>query len=197
MNVAKTCQSRFGARSEKLALGEPPRVRHRDRLVPREALGLLPIGIGERVGALLLGQVEVADGIVADADRHAEETRHRRMMGREAGRAGIIAPVAQPEGPLLADQDSEDAVAAGQVADRLPFGRGHAGGDEVGEETVRADDAEGAVPCAEQGARQVDDVLEDGVEIELGGDRQDRLIEAVELGEEVLRGRLFHSGFSV
>ena len=36
------------------------------------------------VAALLLGEVEVAVGLAADADRHAEERRHRRMARREA-----------------------------------------------------------------------------------------------------------------
>ena len=77
----------------------------------------LLVGLVE-VAAGLLGQVEVAVGLAADEDRHAQEAVHRRVAEREAVGARVVADVGHPQWPRIADQDAEDPVAAGQVADR-------------------------------------------------------------------------------
>ena len=58
--------------------------------------------------------------------------------------------------------------------------RGDAGGDEVREVTVRADDAERGVAGADQLAGEFDDALEGGIEAQLAMHREDGVIEAGE-----------------
>ncbi len=78
------------------------------------------VGRRERGAALLLGQVEVAPGLAADQHRRAEERRHRRVAGREAVGAGVVADAGQPQRPRILDQHAEDAAPAREVADRAP-----------------------------------------------------------------------------
>ena len=51
----------------------------------------LLVDVGEHVAAGLLGEVEVAEHLVADQDRHPEERRHRRVVRREAVAVGVLA----------------------------------------------------------------------------------------------------------
>ena len=68
-------------------------------------------------------QVEVAEHLVADPDRHAEERAHRRVVRREPVAVGVLAEVGQPDRLRVDDQQAEDAVALGQVADGAPVAR--------------------------------------------------------------------------
>ena len=85
---------------------------------------------GEVVPADLLGEVEVAEHPVPDADRHAEERRHRRVVVGEAVRRGVLVDVVQSERLRVVDQQSEHAVPARQVADLGDQTLGHAVVDE-------------------------------------------------------------------
>ena len=118
-------------------------------------------------GALLLGQVEVAEDLVADADRHAEEAVHRRVVRREAVRPRVLGDVRHPHRAGVGDEQAEHAAAARQVAD----GGVHLGvdavGDEVGQLPVRPDDAEGAVAGADQLAGRLDDALQRAAQVEV------------------------------
>jgi hypothetical protein len=51
---------------------------------------------GERVAGDLLGEVQVAEHPVPDADGHPEERAHRRVTGREPRRLRVRAQVVQP-----------------------------------------------------------------------------------------------------
>ena len=93
------------------------RVLDRDRRPAGEDDERLLVGLVE-LAALLLGEVEVAVGLAADEDRHAEEAVHRRVVERKAVGLRVLADVAQPQRPRLGDQHPEDAVAARQLADR-------------------------------------------------------------------------------
>ena len=66
----------------------------------------------------LVGEVEVAEHLTAHHDRHAEERAHRGMVGRKAEAVGMRAKVGQPDRSWFADQEAEDAVALGRLADR-------------------------------------------------------------------------------
>ena len=81
----------------------------------------------------LVGEVEVAEHLVAHADRDAEEGPHRRVVGREPVAVGVLAQVREPERAGVDDEQAEDAVALGQAPDG---GLGlvvDADGDELGQ----------------------------------------------------------------
>jgi len=75
--------------------------------------------VGVEVGAAgLLREIEVAVDRPAQPHGHAEERLHRRMVGREADRAFVVAEVVHPQGLRVMNERAEDAAAPGQVADR-------------------------------------------------------------------------------
>ena len=55
----------------------------------------LLVDVGEHLGRGLVGQVEVPENLAVHGDRDAEKRRHRRMVGREAGAAGMITNVGE------------------------------------------------------------------------------------------------------
>ena len=85
----------------------------------READHELLVDVGEHLGGRLVGQVEVAEDLVAHPDRHAQERSHRRVVGREAEAVGVLAQVGQPQRLGVDDEQAEDPVPLGQVADEL------------------------------------------------------------------------------
>ena len=119
----------------------------RDARRDRERTDELLVDLGELVRALLLGQVEVAEHLVAHADRDAQERGHRRVVGREAEGVGVRGEVREPQRPGIADEQAEDAVALGLVPDPRALLVVDADGDELHEAVaILADDAERAVP---------------------------------------------------
>jgi hypothetical protein len=121
--------------------------------------------------ALLLGEIEVAVGDAAQQDRDAEKAAHRRMPGREAHCAGILAEVAQPQGLRLTYEDAEDPAPHGQRSDlgtRLVV-------DAVREEPLellpaRVDHAERRIARSGQLGCGLDEAVENRLERELGCD---------------------------
>ena len=67
--------------------------------------------------ALLLREVEVPVHDVPHEDRDTEEAPHRRMPGRKADEMRVLCHVGKAERARLAEQDAENAVVTGQVAD--------------------------------------------------------------------------------
>ncbi len=140
--------------------------------------------VGEFLTAGLLGEVEVAEDLVADLDRDAEECVHGGMVCREADRGGVLGEVGQAEGFGAVDENTEYAVAAWQVADHHPGAVIDAFVDEFGELAsvagVGVADSERAV----SGVDQVDGGVHDGtqcvVEIEARGDDEHRFDQAVD-----------------
>ncbi len=68
-----------------------PGVLDGDAGVAGEQLDQALVAVGELGGALLVGQVQVADRPAADRDGHAQERGHGWMVGREAVRVGVRA----------------------------------------------------------------------------------------------------------
>ena len=66
-----------------------PRVVDRDAGGGGQRLHQHLVVFAERLAAGLLGEVEVAVDLVADAHRHAEERVHRRVVGGKAHRVGV------------------------------------------------------------------------------------------------------------
>ena len=117
--------------------------------------------LGELRRALLLGQVEVAEDLVADADRYTEEAAHRRVVGREpvrlrraarcrACRTGRGSSMSRPSTPWPVGRSPMRAVLG--VADAVR--------DELDQRAVTADDAERAVAGADQPAGRHHDALQ-------------------------------------
>ena len=181
--------------AEALELAQPPgrrlvqpRVLDRHRRLGGEQAGQLLVLGREVRAARLLGEVEVAEGDAAEHDRHAEERPHRRVVRREAGRAGVLRDVVQPERPRFPDQRPEQAPPARQVADRLV-------GllvDPRGEEPLqslsrRVDHAERRVARLGQLRGDLGQALEERIERQLGRQRDPGLDEPPEPVR--LRGR--------
>jgi hypothetical protein len=101
------------------------------------------------------------------------------MVGREPDRAGVLGDVTQPQRGSVVDEHAQDAPADRKVADRGPLGLGHAGGDELADGAIGAQDAEGAVAGAGQVGGQVDDPLQDDREQQLRGEGEPGLQQAL------------------
>ena len=133
----------------------------------------LLVVLGELGRALLLGQVEVAPDVVADAHRHAEEAVHRRVVRREAVRVGVLGDVRHAYRLRLVDEQTQHAAAVRQLADlRVQFGA-DAVDDEVVQHAVGTDHAERAVAGAGQLARRLHDPLQRAAQIKVGPDADD------------------------
>ncbi|MEZ5124228.1 MAG: hypothetical protein R2736_22120 [Solirubrobacterales bacterium] len=124
------------------------------------------VGLVEAVGALLVGQVEVAPRLAVHEDRHPEERAHVRMAVREAVRARVVGDVVEAQRPRVADQHPENATAVGQVADRA-VGLGiDADGQEALElAALLVEDAQRGEPRAGELAGLVEHALQDRLEV--------------------------------
>ena len=111
----------------------------------------LLVDVGEHLADLLVGEVEVAEHRVAHADRHPQERVHRRVVGREAVRRGMLRQFGQPQWLGVGDQQSEESVPLRQVTDRPAFVFVDADRDELVEpRSCRVEHAERAVPRRRQ-----------------------------------------------
>jgi hypothetical protein len=79
-----------------------------------ETDGELLVDVGEHLGRLFVGQLEVAEHLGPHDHRHAEEGPHLGVVGREAEAVRVFPQVGEPEGPRVADQQTKDAVALGE-----------------------------------------------------------------------------------
>jgi len=130
----------------------------------------------ELLGALLLGEVQVAEDLVADPDRRAEEALHRRVVAGEAERVGVGADVADPSGPRVADQQPEHPVSPRRVSDRASLGVGDAARDELDEMlAVRRKHAQRAISGVDHVAGRGDDPRQHLGELEVGADGHDAI----------------------
>src|SRR5664279_394082 len=120
------------------------------RVVDRDAGGggqraqqLLVVG-AERPVRGLPGEVEAAEDLVFDPDRHPEEATHWRVVDR----VGVAGEPLQPQRSGVGDQPLEESQAVGTVLD-MPSGLLlRPDGDELRELAVRTKDAERPVPSA-------------------------------------------------
>ena len=98
--------------------------------------------------------------------------RNVSISGCAAGkpqRLRVVAEVLEPQRPRLLDQQPEDAATAGQVPDRAMRVRVDAGGDEALELLpALVEHAHGRVARAGDLARDVEQLLQDRLDVELG-----------------------------
>ena len=145
-----------------------PRVLDRDRGPGREDHHRLLVALVE-VAVVLVGEVEIAEGRAADEDRDAEEAVHRRVLGREAVRARVLADVVHPQRLGVLDEQPEDAAAPRQVPDGAVLLGRDAAGDEPLELRPRlVEDADGRVVCPCHAAGHLEELAHHPFEVELG-----------------------------
>ena len=134
----------------------------------------LDVGLGERAAALLLGQVQVAEDGVTDADGDPEEGPHDRVPVREAPEGRVVGQVRQPEGDRLGHQQAEQALPRGGCADAPAVVLVHALDDEpVQPAAVGAQHAQRAVPRLDVPDRRAEDLVQGRLEVAAGGGGED------------------------
>ena len=148
---------------------------------PGERDGETLVLLAELGGALLLGQVEVAEHLAPDPDGHAQEGPHRWVVRREPVAVGVGVEVGEPQGLRVHDEQAEDTVALGEGPDGGDLLRGHAHVDELGEAVVGAvEHAQRAVLRVEERHRGLHDPAEGVGKRQVGADREHRLDEVAE-----------------
>ena len=165
-----------------LRLPVQPRVLDRYRGLGRERRHGLLVLARELGDTLLLGQVQVPDGLTAPEDGRAEKAAHRRVVGRKANRGRVLLDVAQTQGVWLALEESEEAQAVRQGSDEGALLRRDARGDELLHGAGRVEDAERGVFRARDVAGLIDHALQHGGAVELGGHRHPRGVECCQPG---------------
>ena len=142
--------------------------RHAGRGAQRDKHRL--VVLGELPAATLVGQVQVAEHLVTDPDRDAEETAHRRVPLREAGRRPVGGDVRQAQRPGVVDQQTQQAASLGPVVDPRDLVLGQADRDELGQALALADDAERTVRRVDQADRGLDDPPQRGLQVQARAD---------------------------
>ena len=156
-----------------LALVVEASVLDRDSRGDGERADQLFVDFGELLGALLLGEVEVAEDLVAHAHRHAEERRHRRVVGRKPERVRVLREVREPQRSRITDQQAQDAVALGFVSDARPHLVVDSDGHELDQMvTIGTDDSERPVLGVGEPARTLHDRAQHRWKVEPGPDRE-------------------------
>ena len=133
MQVARQSFALFGER-------QLAHVRPQHRLVDDQArgaaegLGELLVLLAERLAVQRFGQIEVAEDMsVARRDRHAEESLHRWVVGREAGRVLVLRQVVDAQRRATPDDLAEQSVTLGFGPDGRALLRVESVGDETRE----------------------------------------------------------------
>jgi hypothetical protein len=138
----------------------------------------LLVVVTELGGVLFLGQVQIAEDLVAGTNRDTEKAVHRWVVRWEPVRVGMLVDVRQPDRAWVGDQQTQHTTAVWQIPDARVGGRVDAVSDEVGQiGAVGADHAERTVPGVGQGARGFDDTLQGAAQAEVRADADDRVEE--------------------
>ena len=140
------------------------------------------VDVGEDVATRFVIQVEVPEDVFANADGHAEERTHRRMVRRKPVAVGVLSQIGKADRLRIDDEQTQDAVALGQVADLAPCFRIEADGDELREPGAGlVEHTERAVLRVDEIGRHLDDALQRFREVELGTDREHRVEQPTQL----------------
>ena len=141
----------------------------------------LLVEIGEGLRRRLVGQIQVPEHLTPGDDRHAEERRHRRVVRREAGAAGVLGDHRHPQRSGVLDQGAEQTEPLRRSTDRPAGGVVDPGGEEGGEAAlVLVEHPECAVSGVDQRGGGLHDVLERPIEVQLPADRQHGVEELAE-----------------
>jgi hypothetical protein len=157
------------------SLLEQPGVFHRDPGRRGQRLQHHFVFGGELGGALFLGQVQVAEDLVAHPHRNTEEAAHRGMVRREADRGRMLSDVGQPDHVGVSDQHSQHAAPLGQVTHHRPLLGTDTDVDEFGQAPAPAEHPQRAVTGINQLHRGLHDALQGGVQLQPGTHRDHRI----------------------
>ena len=143
----------------------------------------LLVAFAELIGGLLVGEVEVPEHLAVHRDRNAEERPHRRVIRREAVARRVLGEVGEAQRAGVGDQQAEDPVPLGPLADRPVRVVVEPGDEELVEAVSRhVGHAEGAVAGVDELARGVDDALQGRGEVEVRPDGHHGVDELVQPG---------------
>ena len=131
----------------------------------------------ELLPARLLAEKEVADMHLPVAHRHGlQGLRQRQLLGK-AERTEVGGHVRQPQRARKVPEVFEELVPVRPLRHVPALVRRQAGGDELLDRAGLVDGRDHAVARAGQRAGAVDDLAQDGVEVEARADAQDRRAE--------------------
>lgn len=165
----------------------------RDSGCDGEARDQLLVELGELRPCGLLGEVEVPEHLTTDEDRHPEERGHVGVVGWEPRRFRVSRQVGQAQRSRVDDEDAEDAVTFGQVADLAVGLVVDAHRQELGQPRARrVEHAESAVARIDEVRGQLDDARQGLGEVEARSDGDDR----VEQLPQTVRFHARHDGHS-
>ena len=119
----------------------------------------------ERLGALLVGEIDVPEHPSPPGDRSPEEGLHRRMIRGEPDRPRVGADVGDPQWTGFGDERAEEAVAGRRVAERGAFlGRDPDRDELLDQPPIGREHAERSISRVGEVDRQLDDPQEHRVE---------------------------------
>ena len=155
----------------------------------RQDLLVLP---GERLPALLVGQIEVAHLHAPVSDRRPQEAPRQRRVSRKTQRAEVGRQVPEPERLRNRAQVLPQARPVGQVQEPLVFLGTHAGGDEILQVSQRVHGRDPAAAGAGQRAGALHHLAQDSIDVQALGDAQTGLAQPGEPVSQrlVLRSQL-------
>ena len=140
----------------------------------------------------LVREVDVAEHVAVRHHRRAEERRHGRVVRRESVRVRMIADPGDAHRRGLADEEPEDPMADGRIADGGSLLVRDADRDELLDRAARRQDAECAVRGVRELDRELDDASKHDGKVELRGEcqtRPDELVASIHQARSLLRWR--------
>ena len=156
------------------------------RRLRREEHQHLFVLIGELLPAGLVGEEEVTDVHVPVPHRRPlqapQQGPRREQVGGEAERTDVVARLAEPQRTRQVAEVLEELRPVRPGGHLLVFFGRDAGGDEVAGLSALVDGRDAAVSGPGKGAGGLDDLVQDGVEVEAGADAEDG---GAELGDAV------------
>ena len=181
----------FGRDAELAHFGVQPGVVDDGPGGQRKGLQDVAVLLGELVGTHLLGEVEVAEDLPVDEDRHPDEGTHRRMVGGETDRGRVFREVGESQRVFGVEDHPEDALTARQVVDSVDLLGGEPDVHELGEASgTGLDHGERPVAGVDELAGLFDDVAERGIQVEVGFEDEygvEQLLEALRVGHPPVR----------
>src|SRR5215203_648244 len=102
-------------------------------------------------------------------------------MRRKADRAGIAVEVVEPQGLPLDQDDLQQRVANGNRSNPLPLFGSDARGEECLDATALAEKGERAVAGADKVASAIDDLLQNGLQVELTENAEPGIVQGQKL----------------
>ena len=143
----------------------------------------LLVVLGELLGVLLVGQVQIPVDLAVDPHGHPEERGHGGVARRDPVTVGAVCDVAQPQRFVVGDERAEDAPTRRARADGLLLLGAEAHGEELVERPpILGQHAQRPVLGVDQVAGLLDDPAQHHREVELGVEDQDRLDETPQFG---------------